>query len=476
MEIGAIGNAIFGAGAADIRMLSNLYVNTSNQRVYANNGFAGEYQIGDGAHYFKVAASGTAGNAISFTNALTIANTGAATFSSSVTATQINSTVSAGNNIVLQKGSGPSIEFQKTTATAQTWQIATDPNFNIYNITGGTTPLSISTTGAATFSSTVRTGGVSIGVASTANILDVRGENNSFDGTIVLGARGTIQHRDAGQTILSIANDYNNDAAKMEFRMKGNTTSDAKLTILGSGNVGIGTSSPITTLQVTNTSSYSAPATTGNATGHFTVGKLTDSGLAIGSFRGAGTSGYTWFQAQILDAAQYTNNIVLQPNGGNVGIGTSSVLSTLGPSGGPSRSLQIYTATGDSGLLLSSGTTTNGGYLGELQFGTTGTSGSQKKAAMIASKLTAAATTTVSGQLEFYTTNAGTENLAMSITSGGDIEATGSIKTGAPSGGTAKPWKFGNRIAATNCYLNSSQYIELEVDGTTYKLATIVIL
>jgi hypothetical protein len=395
MEIGAIGNAIFGAGAADIRMLSNLYVNTSNQRVYANNGFAGEYQIGDGAHYFKVAASGTAGNAISFTNALTIANTGAATFSSSVTATQINSTVSAGNNIVLQKGSGPSIEFQKTTATAQTWQIATDPNFNIYNITGGTTPLSISTTGAATFSSTVRTGGVSIGVASTANILDVRGENNSFDGTIVLGARGTIQHRDAGQTILSIANDYNNDAAKMEFRMKGNTTSDAKLTILGSG---------------------------------------------------------------------------------NVGIGTSSVLSTLGPSGGPSRSLQIYTATGDSGLLLSSGTTTNGGYLGELQFGTTGTSGSQKKAAMIASKLTAAATTTVSGQLEFYTTNAGTENLAMSITSGGDIEATGSIKTGAPSGGTAKPWKFGNRIAATNCYLNSSQYIELEVDGTTYKLATIVIL
>jgi hypothetical protein len=106
---------------------------------------------------------------------------------------------------------------------------------------------------------------------------------------------------------------------------------------------------------------------------------------------------------------------------GNVGIGTSSVLSTLGPSGGPSRSLQIYTATGDSGLLLSSGTTTNGGYLGELQFGTTGTSGSQKKAAMIASKLTAAATTTVSGQLEFYTTNAGTENLAMSITSGGEL-------------------------------------------------------
>jgi hypothetical protein len=76
---------------------------------------------------------------------------------------------------------------------------------------------------------------VVVGVDPTANILDIRGENNTFDGTIVLGARGTIQHRDGGQTILSIANDYNSDSAKIEFRMKGNTSSDSKLTILGSG-------------------------------------------------------------------------------------------------------------------------------------------------------------------------------------------------------------------------------------------------
>ena len=99
------------------------------------------------------------------------------------------------------------------------------------------------------------------------------------------------------------------------------------------GNVGIGTASPLGPIHAVNTSSYSAPATTGNSIGHAIFGKLTDSGIAIGSFRGAGTSGYTWFQAQILDAAQYNNNIVFQPNGGNVGIGTSSPTAILSVEG-----------------------------------------------------------------------------------------------------------------------------------------------
>jgi hypothetical protein len=93
----------------------------------------------------------------------------------------------------------------------------------------------LATTGSNTFTGNIRVPGLSIGVAPTSNVLDIRGENNTYDGTIIIGARGTIQHRDAGQTILSIANDYNDNAAKFEIRMKGNTTGDAKLTILGSG-------------------------------------------------------------------------------------------------------------------------------------------------------------------------------------------------------------------------------------------------
>jgi hypothetical protein len=102
--------------------------------------------------------------------------------------------------------------------------------------------ITLASTGAATFSSSVQATAMSIGVTPTANILVVRGENATNDGTIRFGVRGYLQHRDSGNTITSLANDYNSDSAKIEFRMKGNTTSDAKMTILGSGNVGINVS------------------------------------------------------------------------------------------------------------------------------------------------------------------------------------------------------------------------------------------
>jgi len=52
---------------------NNQYINTSNTRVYKKNGYANMYLIGDsGTHKWFNAASGTAGNAISFTQAMTL--------------------------------------------------------------------------------------------------------------------------------------------------------------------------------------------------------------------------------------------------------------------------------------------------------------------------------------------------------------------------------------------------------------------
>ena len=56
---------------------NNQYINTSNTRVYKKNGYANMYLIGDsGTHKWFNAASGTAGNAISFTQAMTLGANG----------------------------------------------------------------------------------------------------------------------------------------------------------------------------------------------------------------------------------------------------------------------------------------------------------------------------------------------------------------------------------------------------------------
>jgi hypothetical protein len=118
---------------------------------------------------------------------------------------------------------------------------------------------------------------------------------------------------------------YDSADAYISFRLRTNTQANIvnAMVIKANGNVGIGTTNPLSPLYVVRDVDYTAPSTTGNAQGHFIVGRTVNSGLAIGSKRGSGTSGYTWLQAQILDAAQYNNDIVLQPNGGSVGVGTT---------------------------------------------------------------------------------------------------------------------------------------------------------
>jgi hypothetical protein len=91
-------------------------------------------------------------------------------------------TVSGGNNLILSKASGPSINFQKTTATAQNWSLTTDPNFRITDDTAVTVPFQITLgTGAATFACSVQSATLSVGGTATADQLSViNGTSNSF--------------------------------------------------------------------------------------------------------------------------------------------------------------------------------------------------------------------------------------------------------------------------------------------------------
>ena len=65
-----------------------------------------------------------------------------------------------------------------------------------------------------------------------------------LDGSDATNLGLSLGFDDAGNTTSFISSIYNNDANRFDIRMKGNDTSDAKLTVLGSGNVGIGTANP----------------------------------------------------------------------------------------------------------------------------------------------------------------------------------------------------------------------------------------
>ena len=66
------GGSLFNFSNTVISLTQNSFYNTSGGYSYANNGFASEYYQMDGKHIWRTAASGTAGNAVTFTQAMTL--------------------------------------------------------------------------------------------------------------------------------------------------------------------------------------------------------------------------------------------------------------------------------------------------------------------------------------------------------------------------------------------------------------------
>jgi len=95
-----------------------------------------------------------------------------------------------------------------------------------------------------------------------------------------------------------------------------------RITTLQNGNVGIGTTSPRAALQVSKGISAAVP-TPGDNTACAVFGNGTSNnnyGLVLGAL-GSGTS---YISSQRTNGASTTYNLAIQPNGGNVGIGTTN--------------------------------------------------------------------------------------------------------------------------------------------------------
>jgi len=104
-----------------------------------------------------------------------------------------------------------------------------------------------------------------------------------------------------------------------------------KMRIDSDGNVGIGTINPGVKLQI-NGGDQTGP-TLGSAVGGFA---LTGSNNLYGMYAGVSTNGDTWLQSQRNDTNTSVYDLLLNPSGGNVGIGTTT----------PGRLLDVVSSDG----------------------------------------------------------------------------------------------------------------------------------
>ena len=107
---------------------SNWYSNSSNQDVYTVTGAAGIYAISAGVHAWYNAPSGTAGNAISFTQAMTLDASGRLGLgtTSPTTPLQIETAAATGVNSIFCTGSTTAFNFWTISNTSGNARIGVD--------------------------------------------------------------------------------------------------------------------------------------------------------------------------------------------------------------------------------------------------------------------------------------------------------------------------------------------------------------
>jgi hypothetical protein len=178
-------------------------------------------------------------------------------------------------------------------------------------------------------------GNIGIGTTSPAQLLDIySGAAGSTDYIRLskVDSFGTIGYSNAGATSMYVANNYpNNTGASFGIRVNGNAIGNEKLTVLGTGNVGISTSSPYSILSISNS------ATTVANTPLFTIASTT-----------GGIS---------------TSTLMTVLANGNVGIGTTTPAQRLDVYGG--LHLDSFAANSFSGGTIYSPTGTSINFIGD---------------------------------------------------------------------------------------------------------------
>jgi hypothetical protein len=288
---------------------------------YKNNSSSGDYGYGMQLY--------TRPNGGSPTVALTLASTGAATFSSSIAATSatFSGSVIVGTTALLNFG--PTSSFVGMSGNNSTGALQLYAN--------NTQVLGFaSSTGAATFSSSVTaaSGTFSISAGSTLQAFQTSA-TNSLTALIRQTGGGGNGNQDIG-LVVDIQGAADNDRI-VNFRYYDGTNYNSRFVVQRGGNVGIGTSSPSSKLDVI-TSGYSYSASPLKGTGMNLVG-------AAGSGVGGGDGTASGVLNIIDNAAMGINNGGTITLGGNyIGSGNAYALTYAGIKGGKENATDYNSA------------------------------------------------------------------------------------------------------------------------------------
>jgi hypothetical protein len=325
LQVGSYG-ALAWTGGIDISMTNNAYYDGTNW-VYIASQEAGRFLNNRNTFAWYQAAAGTAGNAISFTQAMTLDASGRLGIGTTSPARKLN--VQGADDGTLQ------IRMQGSAATDSYCEIgreaASTGDFRVNVCRSGTVinALKISdTTGAATFSSSVTAASLalngSIANSGDAATLTIKQSSTSYTNGIYLerGGERNGYHMYIGGAL---------DA--LTFRRNYFGTQSDVMSLTRDGNVGIGTTSPSDLLSVVGGGLYP----------RITI-QSTNTGSSAAGINFADNSGTQW--AIAYDKAgsglqffrEGGGNRVYITNAGNVGIGTTAPTSKLHVVGLPTSS------------------------------------------------------------------------------------------------------------------------------------------
>ena len=234
-------HSIFGA---------NAYFDGSGFK-YINTNSATYYRQYEGTHAWLTAPSGTAGNAISFTQAMTLDANGrlgiGTTSPGNYYSTKLVVGVGDEDGITIAGSGDNFLMFADGQTGLDRYRgfihYNHDSNFLAFG-SDGVERLRIASTGAATFSSSVTATSATLSQNTNA-IIDILTLYNVS--ATSAGVRQKFQNGFGDLAAISVSQRDNGalaDDGQMQFQVASNSVLDTKMTILNTGNVGIGTTSP----------------------------------------------------------------------------------------------------------------------------------------------------------------------------------------------------------------------------------------